>query len=219
AHGARGVERRLALLLSGFLGEQLGQLRHPAPQAEALFHAPGEGRDFQVGVAVDHARHEDALALLHRDAGVRAAKRVGGAPSDGSPLPGDQHGRAGRRSGKSRLGGPEGLAAKELHAASSNRYVPSRRTGTNPASRMCRSMPAASIMKKEPAAETTFSSNMTWPKSLAPKWSAVCPTAGPMVGQEACRFSMLSRVRRATASMRRYSPAPCESPRSRRPPS
>ena len=59
-----------------------------------------------------------------------------------------------------------------------------------------------------PAEETTFSSIMTLPMSLAPKNSASWPIFGPIVTQLLCRFLMLSKYSRASASMRRYSWAP-----------
>ena len=53
------------------------------------------------------------------------------------------------------------------------------------------------------AAETTFSSIMSEPKSLQPKRSAVWPTFMPIVTQLAWRFGTLSSTMRAIATVRR----------------
>ena len=54
-----------------------------------------------------------------------------------------------------------------------------------------------------PAADTTFSSSISDPKSLHPNRSEICPTLRPMVTQEACRLGTLCRMRRAMATVRR----------------
>ena len=54
-----------------------------------------------------------------------------------------------------------------------------------------------------PAAETTFSSIMSEPKSFAPKRRATCPIFGPIVTQEAWMFGTLSSTMRAIACVRR----------------
>ena len=59
-----------------------------------------------------------------------------------------------------------------------------RRAGAKPARRMWVSTWALVIMKWAPAVETTFSSIMIEPKSLAPKRRATSPISGPSVGQE-----------------------------------
>ena len=64
---------------------------------------------------------------------------------------------------------------------------------------------SASVSRKcAPAAETTFSSIIRLPKSLAPKRSETWPIFAPWVTQEACTFGKLSSMTRATASVRRY---------------
>src|SRR2546425_7272630 len=56
-----------------------------------------------------------------------------------------------------------------------------------------------------PAAETTFSSIMSEPKSLAPNLSATWPILGPIVTQEAWMLGTLSSTMRAMAWVRRRS--------------
>jgi hypothetical protein len=59
-----------------------------------------------------------------------------------------------------------------------------RRAAAKPARRMCASTCSLVIMKRAPAVETTFSSIMIEPKSLAPKRRATSPISGPRVGQD-----------------------------------
>ncbi len=58
--------------------------------------------------------------------------------------------------------------------------------------------------KWAPAAETTFSSIISEPKSFAPKRSDTWPIFEPCVTHEAWTLGKLSRKTRATASVRRY---------------
>src|SRR5690606_20742453 len=67
----------------------------------------------------------------------------------------------------------------------SHSYFTWRRAGRKPASRMRASIFVASMPKVVPALETTFSSNITLPKSSAPKRRATCPTPGPCVTHDA----------------------------------
>jgi len=60
-------------------------------------------------------------------------------------------------------------------------------------------MASAFMQKVVPALDTTFSSNITLPKSSAPNRSATWPTSGPCVTQEAPTWSTLSSRMRATA--------------------
>src|SRR2546427_465412 len=55
-----------------------------------------------------------------------------------------------------------------------------------------------------PAAETTFSSIMSEPKSFAPNRSATCPTFIPIVTQDAWMFGTSSSTMRAIACVLRY---------------
>ena len=55
------------------------------------------------------------------------------------------------------------------------------------------------------AEETTFSSIIIEPKSLAPQCRAICAVALPTVSHEACMLRMLWSTMRLTAMRRRYS--------------
>ena len=67
-----------------------------------------------------------------------------------------------------------------------------RRLGMKPASWMLRAISASVSRKCAPAAETTFSSIIRLPKSLAPKRSDTWPIFEPWVTQEACTLGKLS---------------------------
>ena len=56
-----------------------------------------------------------------------------------------------------------------------------------------------------PAAETTFSSIIIEPKSLAPACKHICATCLPTVSQEACIFLIFGSIIRLNAIMRIYS--------------
>ena len=66
-------------------------------------------------------------------------------------------------------------------------------------------MPSASKRLCAPAEETTFSSIMIDPMSLAPLCRAACAVALPTVSHEAWMLRILHNTRRLTAMMRRYS--------------
>ena len=70
---------------------------------------------------------------------------------------------------------------------------------------MARWMPSASKALQAPAEETTFSSIIIEPKSLAPQCRAICAVALPTVSHEACMLRMLWSTMRLTAMRRRYS--------------
>ena len=84
--------------------------------------------------------------------------------------------------------------------------LPSARR-VKPASRIRRSISSVVVRCVVLAAETTFSSIMSEPKSLQPKRSAICPIFMPIVTQLAWRFGTLSSTMRAIATVRRYSTA------------
>ena len=69
---------------------------------------------------------------------------------------------------------------------------------------MLRAISASVRRKWAPAAETTFSSIIRLPKSLAPKRSETWPIFPPCVTHEAWTLGKLSSITRATASVRRY---------------
>src|SRR5690606_7686995 len=83
--------------------------------------------------------------------------------------------------------------ARSSCALARRSYCMLRRAGRNPAWRMWVSICSAVSMKWAPACETTFSSIITEPKSLAPNRSATSPISGPSVGQLTWMFGMLSR--------------------------
>ena len=66
-------------------------------------------------------------------------------------------------------------------------------------------MPSASKRLSAPADETTCSSIMIDPMSLAPLWSAACAVWRPTVSHDACMLGMLFRISRLAAMMRMYS--------------
>ncbi len=59
-----------------------------------------------------------------------------------------------------------------------------------------------------PTEDTTFSSIISEPASLAPAIRLSWAISGPCVTHDACMLSMLSRYIRARAVMRRYSSGP-----------
>jgi hypothetical protein len=79
----------------------------------------------------------------------------------------------------------------------------SRCAGTKPASRISRQISASFRQCVVPALDTTFSSIITLPMSLAPWRRPACPTSGPMVTQLEPIDHTLSRCRRLSACVRR----------------
>ena len=94
---------------------------------------------------------------------------------------------------------------RRLVQTRTSRYSVSRCTGVLPSALIARMKSSVDARCVVPAAETTFSSIITEPRSLAPNSSATCPTFMPCVTHDDWMWSKLSRTMRLTACVSRYS--------------
>ena len=153
------------------------------------------------------ARGPTATTVLAVERDRAVGDRPGAAPPGVESRSPARGGRAGR-----------GLASRSsTHGRADHAHAHSGRLDRpEPAGTACCAAPARSrrrgcaappprrpSSKVVPAAETTFSSIMTWPKSLQPMCSAAWATPPPMVTHDAWRFGTLSRTSRASAFSRR----------------